>query len=311
MLRLLLFCIAPLPVLFLLAHIVDTGLKRSRHYFYSEWNDLYAGKINADLIIMGTSRAWVQISPKIIDSMMHLNSYNLGMDGAAFRLQYERFKIYLRHNRKPKYIIQEVGYTTLILNNSLSGPNQYLPYLNDTAVWRITQNSETPFDLADLYFPLYKYNNELPLIKEGIRSYFGKGVQSAKYKGYQGKDMAWDGLFEEFKKMHPNGHEYPIDKAAVAVFTEYLDFCKANDIKVFMVYTPVYYEALKYVIKPEEVFDILRNYSATYHIPFYDHRTDSLNYSMDNFYNSQHLNRKGSEVFSRELAQEVMKDMQQ
>src|ERR1700747_729442 len=137
-LRTLLFCLAPVPLLYLLQHIVDTGLRKSRYYYYSEWNDLFNGKINADLVVMGTSRAWVQVSPGILDSMLHLNSYNLGMDGTAFKIQYERFKMYMQHNKKPKYILQEVGYTsTLVKSDQLPVLQQFLPYLNDPIVWKM------------------------------------------------------------------------------------------------------------------------------------------------------------------------------
>ena len=309
-LRLLLFCLAPLPVLYLLAHVVDEGLRKSRHFYYSEWSDLFPGKINADVLVLGSSRAWVQVSPKILDSILHLNTYNLGMDGASFNMQYERFKLYLRYNKKPKYIIQEVGYTsTLVKNNSLSGPQQFLPYLYDTAVWRITQMSNTPFTLADRYFPMYKYNNEFPLVAEGIRSYFGKGVAPVKYKGYQGMERVWDSSFHDFKVANPVGCAYTIDPKALAQLTEYFDFCKANGIKVIMVYPPAYIESLYYISNQQEILDVYNKFAAQYHIPFYNYMYDSLDYSHDNFYNSQHLNKRGSEIFTTDLAQKMLKDL--
>lgn len=164
-LRLLFFCLAPLPVLFLFQHIVDKGLQKSRYYYFSEWNDLFDGKINADLLITGASRAWVQVSPKILDSTLHINSYNLGIDGTTFKIQYARFRMYLQHNKKPKYVLQEVGYTsTLVKSTQLPATQQFLPYLNDSAVWQIVSTASNPLDNLDRYFPMYKYNNELPLV---------------------------------------------------------------------------------------------------------------------------------------------------
>ena len=305
-LRLLLFCLAPLPFLFLLNKIVDDGLHKSRHLFYSEWNDLFNGKINADLLIMGSSRAWVQISPKILDSALHLNSYNLGMDGSQFNMQYMRFRIYLQHNRKPKYIVQEVGYTsTLGWFNELPTPLQFLPYLRDSSIWAITQWSATPFSQLDRYFPMYKYNNEFPLVKEGVLSYFGHGVKSTKYKGYEGKEMRWDSSFHNFIKTNPQGKAWEISPVAVNYFREYLEFCKANDIKVILVYPPAFIQSLDYVKNKEEILGVFNQLSKEYDAPFYNYMYDSLNYSRSNFYNSMHLNKRGSEIFSHKLAEQL------
>ncbi len=300
--RLLFFCLAPLPVLFLLNHIVDKGLQKSRYYYYSEWNDLFNGKINADLLILGSSRAWVQISPRILDSELHLNSYNLGMDGSCFELNFERLKLYLAHNKKPKYILQEVGFnTTLVRFPTLPGTQQFLPYLNDPAVWDIITSHTTTLNFLDRYFPMYKYNNEFVVVKEGINSYFGRGVKSAKYKGYQGQDKVWDSSFYNFKMNNPEGITSGIDSQGVAIFKQFLDFCKTNDIKVIMVYPPVYYEGLAYIRNHDKFVAIYNNFSAEYNVPFFNYMNDSLNYNRYNFYNSQHLNKHASEIFTTEL----------
>lgn len=309
-LRLLLFCLLPLPALYALAYVIDSGLKKSRHFYYAAWNDLFNGTINADLVVLGTSRAMMHFSPKILDSTLQLNSYNLGMDAAPFKIQFERFKIYLRYNKKPKYVIQEVGYTIpLMRNNELPHPQQFLPYLHDTAIWRITSSSGDPFHLADRYFPVYKYNNELPLIAEGVKCYFGKGVKSQMYKGYLGQGKLWDSSFAGFKKLNPDGVVYPIDQGAVALFEEYLDFCKTNDIRVFLVYPPVFIESNNYIKNLKEIIDTYTRLSAAYNVPFYNYMYDSLNYNTANFYNSRHLNKWGAELFSRKLGYRMQEDI--
>ena len=83
----------------------DAGLKKTKYSEYCVWNDINSS-VNADLLIQGSSRAWCQVSPKILDSIMKINSYNLGMSGYNFDMEYCRFKVYLEHNVVPKYIVQ-------------------------------------------------------------------------------------------------------------------------------------------------------------------------------------------------------------
>ncbi len=304
--RFLFFCLLPLPVLFILNHVVDNGLRKSRYSYYAEWNDLYDSKINADMLIMGSSRAWVQFSPTIIDSVLHLNSYNLGLDGSSFDLQYKRFKIYLQHNKKPKYVVQEVGYVaTLAKSEILPGAAQFLPYLSDTTIWGIVKSSNVSFNVFDRYFPLYKYNNEVVLIKEGIQSYMGKGVAAKKYKGYEGQLKPWDSSFHDFVVNNPEGWLPNLDSDAVVEFIDFLNFCKANDIKIIMVYPPVYRGITAIMKKKDRILNKYLSFSATFGYPFLNYEDDTLCNSRAYFYNSQHLNKLGSEKFSLEFANDI------
>lgn len=304
--KLLIFCIAPMAVLIPLGYMVDAGLHKSRQFYYAEWNDLFGGKINADMLILGTSRAWVHFSPQIIDSGLHINSYNLGMDATPFNLQYERLKIYLRYNKKPKYILQEVGFnTTLMMSRALPMYQQFLPYLNDSAIWKIYCGQYDNVTLIDKYFPLYKYNNMLPVIKEGLWAYFGKGRPAIKYKGYQGQDKGWDGSYEEMVKNNPEGITWRINPKALALFKSYIQFCKDNDIELIMVYTPYYYEMKSHINNNQEVSDTLLNVARAYNVPYLNYTEIYLDSSKTYFYNSQHLNKHGSELFTRLLVNDL------
>lgn len=303
--RLLLFCCVPLLLLVPLAYFVDKGLRQSRGFSYAEWNDLFAGNINADGLVMGSSRAWVNFSPAILDSVLGLNTYNLGMDGAHADLQFERLKIYLRYNKAPKFIIQEVGlHTVTAPTTELPNYQQFLPYLSDTSIWRVYQTWYNNVSIADRYFPLYKYNNQLPTIKEGILSYMGKGVAPIKYKGYQGQLLQWDSSFSNFKK---TGSPYDMDikPEALDIFRNYMRFCKERNIEVVLVYAPFYYEAAGYIGNFGETMNILRGIGKEYDMPFLDYTQIYIDSNTKYFYNSQHLNKEGAELFSHMVANDV------
>lgn len=306
--KLLLFCIAPMALLVPLAYITDAGLHKSRSFFFAEWNDLFNGKINADMLINGSSRAWVQFSPYILDSGLGINSYNLGMDATPPDLQYERLKVYLRHNKKPKYILQEVGYvTTFFASRHLPNYQQFLPYLNDSAIWRLYKSIYPNVSVVERYFPLYKYNNQLPIIKEGLLSYVGKGRLSGKYKGYMGQELSWDSTFSEMIKSNPLGFECKIEPQALSIMENYLTFCKENDIQIILVYPPFYYEANRYIVNHQLILDKLHYLAKKYDVPYLDYRNSYLDSSRSYYYNSQHLNKKGSELFTQMLVEDLKK----
>ena len=97
-------CILSYP----LDYLISNSISKSKYYAQGEslvWNDIYRNKINSDVTIYGSSRAWVQISPKILSENLQEKVYNLGMDGSNFDLQYFRHSEVLKTNKHPKLII--------------------------------------------------------------------------------------------------------------------------------------------------------------------------------------------------------------
>lgn len=305
--RLVLFCAVAMAVPWPLGYVVDSGLRKSHYFYYAEWNDLFNGKTNSDMLILGTSRTWIAFSPQILDSTLGVNSYNMGIDGTPFDIQYERFKLYLRYNKKkPKYVLQEVGFNvTFAMTNGLPFYQQFIPYYYDTAVWRLMKSAYPDMNVVDRYFPLYKYNNQIPLVKEGIMSFLGKGMPARKYKGYQAQDFAWDSSFNMMIKKNPGGITCPVEPRAVALFREYLELCNANDIKVIIVYVPIYYEMERYVKNWDELPTLLNKLSKEYNVPILDYRYKAIDSNINYFYNSSHLKREGAVLFSKMLAEDL------
>lgn len=105
-------------LLLVAATLADYALSRQyRHtadYRFAVWNDIIQGGMQNDLIVMGSSRSWVHISPKILDSALNISSYNIGMDGSCIDRQIPRYKMYRRRNAKPKVIVQNVDWNSTL-----------------------------------------------------------------------------------------------------------------------------------------------------------------------------------------------------
>ena len=122
------------------------------------------------------------------------------------------------------------------------------------------------------------------------------------YKGYEGMEKEWDSTFADFVHQHPEGYKVNFDSSVVNQFEQYLQFCNNNNIQVILTYTPEYYNAHEITKNRKEEFDLYRYFAKKYNCIFLDYSSDSLCYNSKYFYNSQHLNKEGSEVFSKRLA---------
>jgi hypothetical protein len=305
--KLLFFIIPIILVSLLLDFVVTSGLKKSQNYDFREWNDLYQGKINSDLIINGSSRAWVHISPQIIDTKLSLNSYNLGIDGHNFYMQYCRFLEYCHYNKPPKYIIQSVDLFTLFKRKDLYNKTQFLPYFDKKNIRKYTK-SYLGFSNSDYYLPFYRYLNNFEIIKIGFLNFF-KYEQSnnGKIKGYLGIDKKWDDSYFNYLISKKFINSYEFDDLTLFIFDQYLNFCTNNNIKVILVYTPEFIGNQMLFSNRLQVIERFKKISKNHDIIFLDYSLDSMSFKMKYFYNSQHLNKYGSEIFSKKLCDDLNK----
>ncbi len=306
-LRLLLFCLLPLPLLYAFSYIVDAGLKKSHSYYYAEWNDIFHGTVNANMVITGSSRAYVHVSPRILDSSLHMNAYNLGMNGTKFLMQYDRFKIYLKHNKKPRYVIQTLDFSMLAENYELYAYQQFLPYLSDPDIKEMTEKYKGKFGFGEYYFPMFKYNNQGALVVEGLKSFAGRGGKGPKYKGYEGQPKPWDAAFATTTASSAGMSPYDqvVDSLSLAKFNEFMALCSRENIKVILVFPPVYSEYIPVFKNRVEILHLFESTAAKYNFPMLNFLDDELCADKHMFYNSQHLNKTGAEIFSRKLAQKL------
>lgn len=90
------------------------------------------------------------------------------------------------------------------------------------------------------------------------------------------------------------------------MFDTFLQECKNNNIKVTLVYTPEHIEGQNFISNRKEVIDLYKNFAEKYNLRFLDYSADSICLKKMYFYNTTHLNKKGSELFTKKLAQDLL-----
>src|SRR5690606_33738898 len=108
-----------------LDRLITEALKRSAKGDVGVWNDLVAGRIDADLAVYGSSRAWVNFDARILEASLKVNSYNLGADGLAFLLQYCRHQLLMSANERPAVIVVALDYFMFTKRERLPNPDQF------------------------------------------------------------------------------------------------------------------------------------------------------------------------------------------
>jgi len=319
-----------LIVLFIGDFVITSGLRKTGYNDFEKLAGIFDGSINADLLVMGGSDAKQHFSPLVLDSVLHLNSYNLGLAGHNFMMQYALFQHYLEHNEYPKVVVQTLNVGLLDKREDLYNYQLFLPYLNKEKIAKYTKEYKG-LEFGDYYIPFVKYSGELDLIKVGLWEFLGlRNYESITYKGYFSfDDRIWDekildrykeNLIEEQRKsLEPKSAEENQDKIfcpelcfhkeSVELFESYLIDLKNNNTKVLFILPPSYIEAQAGNEKAELVMDYFSEVASKYDITVFDYSKDSLAYNKDNFYDFAHLNRNASFKFSQQIAETIKEEI--
>lgn len=303
---------APIIVLaYFIDVFISTNLKQCHNVAYGEnstWNDLFSGSIDSDVVVYGSSRAWVHISPEIITKRTAASAYNLGIDGHNFWLQYLRHKLLLEKSKKPKLIIFSVDVFTLEKRKDLYNSEQFLPYMLWNSAVEEATLSYNGFHQLDYKIPLLRYYGKYNEIVKACYFFINpKSNQDRRVKGYQGQDKSWNNDLSKAQHLMKK-YAISLDPNTVALFDKFLKQMQQEGVKIVLVYTPEYIEGQYFVENRAAVLSLYAEFGKRYNIPFYDFSDDTISYDKTLFYNSSHLNRTGAELFSHKLVDTLQKN---
>ncbi|GHT39136.1 hypothetical protein AGMMS49965_04350 [Bacteroidia bacterium] len=289
---------------FMLDLPIEKGIRKIETGGFQVWNALFDSKISSEVIISGSSRAATHISPQILDSVLHINSYNLGMIGHPYPMQQVRFKLFEKYNQKPKLVIQNVECGTFFRPERLADKGTFVAYIHEDLIGEeLTKRGMTK---AALNIPSLRYHGEPRVILRGLLVEFLNWTPggTVSYKGYEGYNRDWDGSKLD-KILSGDSIVAKREPELVELFDSYLGYCKENGIQVILVYTPQYIKATEFTKNWDGEMQLFRDFAEKYDIPFLDYTHDPICNDTTYFFDSMHLNKKGAELFTLKLANDI------
>ncbi|HOZ41314.1 MAG TPA: hypothetical protein PLL25_10950, partial [Flavobacteriales bacterium] len=101
----------------LLAILLDLGLawrsKGNQYERYADLNVIRAGKAEAEILVIGNSRARYHYDPRVITERLGSRCYNLGMIGYPLQDQLGKLQYYLEHSPAPELVIVNVDIASM------------------------------------------------------------------------------------------------------------------------------------------------------------------------------------------------------
>lgn len=295
---LLLACTAALQAL------VSHGLRRIDTSSFGVWNRILAGQVGADIVISGSSRALNHYDPRRLTEATGLSAFNIGLNGSQTDMQLARLRAYLRHNRAPRLLIHNLDLFSLQVSpGEVFDPAQYGPYLDERTLYEaLARIDEDAWKWRML--PLYTYAVEdmrFTWIK-GLAALAGWRPAEDHAEGYLPQHRSWTGEFIRWREDHPHGVLVPVQREGERALEELLALCRRKGIAVLLVYSPEYHEVQPLTLNRRAVFERFARLASRHGATLWDWSESPISRDPRHFYNSQHLNAQGADLFSRELA---------
>lgn len=272
---------------------ISSLLRTNKSRVFEGWNYIYNDSTYHDIIINGNSRSWVQYDPKILDTILDVNSYNLGIDGSNINRQIIRFNKYVEKHRYPKYLIQNIDLFTMEPSFGYER-EQFFPYFfYDRSLLNDVDEYED-FSLMEKYIPGYRYIGLNQSIMNKIEDAF-------LYKGYKANESQWDGtLLAEISEIN-----FSYDSILLNKFYHFVENVVLHGTEIVFVYAPIYYEVNDKCKNINEMYEMYQNIANEFNIPIIDYNNYYLCYDTTYFYNAMHLNKIGAELFTTKLAYDI------
>ncbi len=213
--RLLLFATLLIGLQSALTRFTDTRLRARNSGRMKVWHEIEAGKINADVLIIGNSHAHVQVNPRLLQAAFpgkHI--YNLGLEGYTFDLQLARYRFYLHHNKAPEAIIFCADYFQFNRSKWAVDKPQFLPYMYDSAVSHALLHIGV--SKTKTLIPFLKYRGEANAVMAAITGASPLPEDAYDRRGWDGYEpMAYHWNEQAFKADTARANLTPIVDSAV------------------------------------------------------------------------------------------------
>jgi len=290
-------------LIFSLNAMITTGLRQIKTSQYGVSNRIMHGDINAQIIITGSSRAVSHYDPRIIQGRTGRSAFNLGRNGSQTDMQIAVLKAYLEHNRKPDVIIHNLDGFTFVTTREVYDPGQYVPYLRDEEIYRPLRHIN-PMIWRSRYLPLYGYVVDDMRFNwvTGLRGLLGWQPREDFFQGFNPRSGGWSDDFDRFKADNPQGMSWEMEPDAIRLVENLIRFCQDNKIELILVYSPEYSEMQSLTKNRSQIFSEFNRLAARYGVPIWDYSKWKYSDNTAFFTNSQHLNARGANVFSNDLA---------
>ncbi len=263
---------------------------------------LIDNKINSKIIILGSSRALNNYNPWVIKNITGQTCFNLGYSGSNILFHETILDLIIKSKNKPKTIIYNIDDFGILYNvDGIEFRKDVLfPFVENNLVNEAINNNLKKSNWATSVCQTYRHNvNFINSIR-----YLIYGQENFDYKTNNIDSLGANLLVNrELDSVHvfANKRIYPkvlqINPDYLSAFIRIQNKCITNKIQLILCYPPLFFAPSKFL-----KFQV--NALKTSNVPVVI--ADTLLQNADYFFDNDHLNSKGANLYSTIISKQVL-----
>ena len=252
-----------------------------------------------DILIFGSSRAMYHYNPEIIADSLMMTCYNVGYGGQGI-LYHNAVLDVILERYTPKIIVLDILTDELCERiQSYDRLSILNPYVQDYPVLWNTLSLVSPFERVKHVSFIYPFNSTLLKVIAGNIKRSGKDISS---NGFTPREGIWG---DTINQISFNKDTTQFDDNKLIAFDQFCHKCIENNIDLYIAISPMFAE----MINTSSSVDYIQNKCSNLDIPFIDFSNNCNYISNKLFLDDSHLNKSGTDIFTKDIASKILKEM--
>lgn len=300
--KLCLFFIIWIPISITTDIIVTRIIRSSNARIIVVWEDIVKSNINADIIVLGSSRADCAYNPAVLEKELGEKCYNLAMYGKTVDMDIARYNLYKQYTQhKPYIIIWDVFHNTFCYSGRWMD-EQFTPYVFHKEIWNSICNKRHEYCCSDRIIPLLRYWKRTGIFHYSLHSTFDTCI----YNGYCAQSYLWDPhTLTDLNKIEDNSIECSYNDTLIKEFNNTLNEMNNDCDNIFLVFSPLYYDGQAKIKDLNNLVSFFAKLAEKNNCMFLNYLEHPICKDSTLFHNAEHLNSSGANIFSAILAHDL------
>jgi hypothetical protein len=304
------FLIIGFVLLSVIQYLINFGVQHCKKDQIGKVNQIMGHQINPQIICFGSSVGEVGFNSRIVSEKLKKSVFNCSIDGTSY-IQYKGLiEEYANYANANELIVFMESYFTFQNPKQVSSLERYIAHLEHRNLYQSLANQQPDLLWKCKYVPFYQfipvthvyYRNSI----KGWISYLRGTNEIDTLRGQTPVYRSWEADQDEFLK---SGKSFTIalDEEVINTYINDLLTLKKQGKKVVIVLPPVFKGLEENKITDfKPIRSKFKMVSAQTGIPFLDFTESEISNSKEYFYNSNHLNSVGADIFSAALSDSLI-----
>ncbi|PKK35091.1 hypothetical protein BWI96_18730 [Siphonobacter sp. SORGH_AS_0500] len=288
--------------------VLDFGI---RHNYDFKPAMAASGNNPFDVLVIGPSRVDYMMDPSIVEKKTNLSCYDFGLNGNNIEHQLAMLKLWLHYSPKPKYVFLEATPEYLATPKRGYYDFSFVPFLDEVIGQSLLKDKNQKI-VDTRYIPLLKYAHYnsilVPEAMVGLGLWLsGGGREWQAQNGYiRTPYTKFDHTFDEIKSHNPKGYALKVSGKQLQAYREFINLAKSEGIELIVYEAPLLKEYTDLHTNRSQLLSKLDALCQEANVPYWKFDDHPIAQSRAYFFNANHLNQAGTELFSNLLANRML-----